>query len=55
MKETVELIDQMTDETNVSSEAFSFEIEELDGNRAIMLVFLDPCPTCHHGLQPAGS
>lgn len=55
MKQTVESTGQIADETFVageelaSSEEFSFEIEELDGNRAMMLLaFLDACPNCHH-------
>ncbi len=58
MKQTVELTSQITDEKVLSgeeftsSEEFSFEIEELEGNRAMMLLaFFDACPTCHHGLQ----
>jgi hypothetical protein len=55
MQQTNEFTDQVTDEKDISreelfsSEEFSFEIEELDGNRAMMLVaILDPCPSCHH-------
>ena len=58
MNQTVELTGQtadeklLSDEEFTSSEEFSFEIEELDGNRAMMLLaFFDPCPSCHHGLQ----
>jgi hypothetical protein len=58
MNQIVELTGQSADEKVLSgeeltsSDEFSFEIEELDGNRAMMLLaFFDACPTCHHGLQ----